>query len=306
MRIGVGLPSAVPGAPFGRLGDWAAEAERYGFRHLAALDRLVYDSLDPIVALTAAAARTGSVELITTILGVPYRQNAVVLANQLGSLDLVAEGRIVAGLALGGWPEDYAASDVAWRGRGDRFVTMIDTLRRVWAGEVGGAAGPMTPHPRTAGWSGPPVLLGAVSPVGFDRVASRADGWIAPFFGLQLLTDGIDAVNRAWRRAGRDGRPRVVAERYFCLGPDADRIAGDYLAHYYGADQRSAILAEALTTPERLIEELDRIEATGCDDLLLFPCTADLDQLHRLVDVLEASPHRLAPAPTIPLLERSN
>jgi hypothetical protein len=39
---------------------------------------------------------------------------------------------------------------------------------------------------------------------------------------------------------------------------------------------------------------------------MLFPCTADLDQLHRLVDVLDASPHRLAPAPTIPLLERSS
>jgi alkanesulfonate monooxygenase SsuD/methylene tetrahydromethanopterin reductase-like flavin-dependent oxidoreductase (luciferase family) len=309
MRIGVGLPAAVPGAPFERLGDWAADAERYGFRHLAALDRLVYDSLDPIVALTAAAARTRSVELITTILGVPFRQNAVLLAKQLGSLDLVADGRFVAGLALGGWPEDYAVSDVAWRGRGARFDTMINTVRRVWDGEVAGAAGPMAPHPRTTcGRTGPPLLLGAVSPAGFDRVAAQADGWIAPFFGLEMLIDGIEAVNRAWQRAGRDDRPRVITERYFCLGPDSARIACDYLAHYYGAEQVAAIMPDAPTTPQHLIKELDRIEATGSDDLLLFPCTADHDQLDRLVDALAASRHRLEPAadPTHHLLEWSH
>ncbi|GAB3740655.1 LLM class flavin-dependent oxidoreductase [Microlunatus parietis] len=287
MRIGVGLPAAVPGAPFELLGDWAAAAEMYGFRHVAALDRLVYDSLDPIVALATAAGRTSRVELITTILGVPYRRNAVVLAKQLASLDLVAAGRFVAGLALGGWPEDYAASDVALRGRGERFAVMLDTLRCVWAGKLAGAAGPMTPHPR----SGPSMLLGALSPAGFGRVATFADGWIAPFFGLQTLRDGIASAREAWQRAGREGRPRVITERYFCLGPGADEVAGAYLDHYYGAEYRSEVLAETLTTPARLIEELDRIEATGCDDLLLFPCTADQDQLHRLVDALAASRH---------------
>lgn len=291
MRIGVGLPAAVPGAPFDRLGDWAAAAEEYGFQHLAALDRLVYDSLDPIIALTAAAARTSRVELITTILGVPYRQNAVLLAKQLGSVDLVAGGRFVAGLALGGWPEDYAASEVALRGRGARFNTMIDTLRGVWAGKLAGAAGPMTPHPR----SGPPILLGALSPAGFDRVATFADGWIAPFFGLQTLRDGIESANQAWQRAGRDGRPRVITERYFCLGPGSRRIAGDYLDHYYGAAYRSEVLADTMITPRQLIEEVERIEATGCDDLVFFPCTADHDQLQRLVDALAASRHRLEP-----------
>lgn len=287
MRIGVGLPAAVPGAPFALLGDWAAAAEAYGFRHVAALDRLVYDSLDPIVALATAAGRTSNVELITTILGVPYRQNAVVLAKQLASLDQVAGGRFVAGLALGGWPEDYTASGVPLRGRGDRFADMLETLRCVWAGKLAGAAGPMTPQPR----SGPPVLLGALSPAGFDRVAVCADGWIAPFFGLQTLRDGIASTQAAWQRAGREGRPRVITERYFCLGPRADDVAAAYLDHYYGADHRSEVLAETLTTPARLLEELDRIEATGCDDLLLFPCTADQDQLDRLADALAASRH---------------
>src|SRR5919112_2778052 len=124
MRIGIGLPAAVPGASPITLGEWAAESERLGFHSLAVLDRLVYDNLDPLVALAAAAARTERAELMTTVLGVPWRQSAIVVAKQLASLDLLSGGRLTAGLALGGWPEDYAATETPLEGRGARFVGM--------------------------------------------------------------------------------------------------------------------------------------------------------------------------------------
>jgi alkanesulfonate monooxygenase SsuD/methylene tetrahydromethanopterin reductase-like flavin-dependent oxidoreductase (luciferase family) len=66
MRIGMGLPAAVPEADVTPLGEWAATAERLGFCSLGVIDRLVYDNLDPLVALAAAAARTERVELLTT------------------------------------------------------------------------------------------------------------------------------------------------------------------------------------------------------------------------------------------------
>jgi alkanesulfonate monooxygenase SsuD/methylene tetrahydromethanopterin reductase-like flavin-dependent oxidoreductase (luciferase family) len=65
MRIGIGLPAAVPGTPATAIGDWAAAGEQQGFESLAVLDRLVYDNLDPLVALAAAADRTERVELLT-------------------------------------------------------------------------------------------------------------------------------------------------------------------------------------------------------------------------------------------------
>src|SRR5918992_4155377 len=116
MKIGMGRPAAVPEADATTLGEWAATAERLGFCSLGVIDRLVYDNLDPPVALAAAAARTERVELLTTVLNVPYRQNAVVLAKQLASIDRLSGGRLTAGLALGGWPEDYQASEMAPRG----------------------------------------------------------------------------------------------------------------------------------------------------------------------------------------------
>src|ERR1700730_4454822 len=94
MRIGVGLPAAIPGSPGSDVGRWARKAEGLGFSSVGVIARLVYDTLDPIVALAAAAATTERVELITTVLNIAYRRNALVLAQQLASLDAPAAGRL--------------------------------------------------------------------------------------------------------------------------------------------------------------------------------------------------------------------
>ncbi|MCZ7537315.1 MAG: LLM class flavin-dependent oxidoreductase [Acidimicrobiia bacterium] len=82
--------AAIPAAPAPSVGAWAQAAEQSGFQSVSVIDRLVYDNLDPIVALAAAAAVTERVELLTTVLNVPYRTNGLVLAKQLASLDAIA------------------------------------------------------------------------------------------------------------------------------------------------------------------------------------------------------------------------
>jgi alkanesulfonate monooxygenase SsuD/methylene tetrahydromethanopterin reductase-like flavin-dependent oxidoreductase (luciferase family) len=59
------------------LGRWSAEAERAEFSSVGVIDRLIYQNLDPLVALAAAAACTSRVELITTAVNVCWRGNAV-------------------------------------------------------------------------------------------------------------------------------------------------------------------------------------------------------------------------------------
>lgn len=282
MRTGIGLPAAVPGAGTTAVPDWARAAEAHGFASLGVLDRLVYDNLDPIVALAAAAAATDRVELMTTVLTVPYRQNAVVLGKQLASLDRMSGGRLAAGLALGGWPADYVVSGASQHTRGADFERMLATMRRVWTGELTADPGriPALPGRR------PGVLLGGLTPVAFDRVAASADGWVAPFFGHDLLTEGIASVRRAWTAAGRPGEPRVVVERYFCLGPDADRVADDYLRHYYGDEYFPAARADTLTSPRGIRDEVRRLAEAGCHDLLLFPCSPDPAQVDLLAEAL--------------------
>jgi alkanesulfonate monooxygenase SsuD/methylene tetrahydromethanopterin reductase-like flavin-dependent oxidoreductase (luciferase family) len=282
MRIGIGLPAAVPGVDATSIGDWAETAERAGFASVGVIDRLVYDNLEPLTALAAAAARTERVELLTTVLNVGWRANPVLLAKQMASVDLLSGGRLTAGLGLGGWPEDYAASEVSTSGRGARLDATLATMRQAWAGELSAAGGPMRRLPAGR----PELVFGGLVPAAFRRAAIQGQGWVAPLMGRQMLEEGAAAVRRHWAEAGRAGEPRIVTGRYFSLGPDADRVADEYLRHYYGDEGLPVARADTLTTPERIHDELDGLRAAGVTDLVLYPSSSVLDQVTRLADAL--------------------
>jgi hypothetical protein len=65
-----------------QIGSFAAQAERAGFESVGVIDHLVYDNLDPLVALAAAAARTSRIGLISTVVNVNWRANPRLLAKQ--------------------------------------------------------------------------------------------------------------------------------------------------------------------------------------------------------------------------------
>jgi len=56
MRVGVGLPSTVPGTQGQLIIEWASRADEGPFSSLGVLDRMVYDSYDPLITLGAVAS----------------------------------------------------------------------------------------------------------------------------------------------------------------------------------------------------------------------------------------------------------
>jgi alkanesulfonate monooxygenase SsuD/methylene tetrahydromethanopterin reductase-like flavin-dependent oxidoreductase (luciferase family) len=284
MRIGIGLPVAVPGFDARQIGQWASRSEELGFCSLGVIDRLVYDNLEPLVALSAAAATTQRLELMTTILNVLWRQNAVLLAKQLVSLDQASGRRLTAGLGFGGWPEDYVASEVPYSERGQRFERMIASMQAVWRGEVAGASGPMTAQPAGR----PRILIGGLAPPSFERVARYSEGWVAPSFGLETLKQGVASVRSAWESAAREGQPRIVTLRYFCLGAASDEHAARYLAHYYGEANVQSVLQDTATSSVQLQSLLGELADADCDDVVLVPCRHELGQVELLAAALDS------------------
>lgn len=282
MRIGIGLPAAVPGVDATTIGAWAAEAERAGFASVGAIDRLVYDNLEPLTALAAAAARTERVELFTTVLNVGWRANPVLLAKQMASVDLLSGGRLTAGLGLGGWPEDFAASGVPTTSAGARLRDSLATMRQVWAGVLSGQGGPTRRLPEGR----PTLLFGGLVPAAYERAATHGRGWVAPLMGRQMLEDGATAVRQAWADAGRTGEPRIATGRYFSLGQGADARADVYIRHYYGDEGFPIARADTLTSLGQIQDEIDQLAAAGVTDLLLYPSSADLDQVPLLAEVV--------------------
>jgi alkanesulfonate monooxygenase SsuD/methylene tetrahydromethanopterin reductase-like flavin-dependent oxidoreductase (luciferase family) len=277
MRIGIGVPAAVPGTDMTTLGQWAADSERAGFDALGVIDRLVYDNVEPLTALAAAASRTSRVELITTVLNVGWRNNPVLLAKQLASVEQISGGRLTAGLGLGGWPADYTASHAPQHGKAALWEATLAAFEQVWSGEPAGMS--KLPAGR------PALLFGGLVPAAYTRAATRGEGWVAPLMGLPALRDGAAAVRKAW--VGRPGRPRIVTGRYFSLGPDADAIADEYLRHYYGDAYFPMARADTITTADQLHATLSTLEEAGATDVVLYPAAAGLEQIDLLSQALE-------------------
>ena len=279
MDIGVGLPSTIPGIPGQRIAEWATAAEDAGFASLGTIDRLVYGNHETIPTLAAAAAVTERIRLTTAILIAPFRGNGTLLAKQLATVDSISGGRLTVGIAVGGRPDDYEASAAPFHERGRLFDRQLAEMRAVWRQEPRGFAGAVGPKPVHA--DGPPLLLGGTSDAAFRRMAAHGSGWISGGGGPPMFSAGADQAREAWREASRDGQPRLAALAYVSLGDDATEHARRYLLDYYAflGDFAERIAESALTSAAAVQETAAAFAAAGCDELLLFPCSADLAQV---------------------------
>jgi len=279
MRIGIGLPNGIPGTDGQLIIEWSRLADHGPFSSLGVVDRLVYDSYDPFIALAAAAAVTHRIRLATTIIAGPLHSTAM-LAKTAASLDAFSNGRLVLGLAVGARKEDYDTVGIDYHTRGKRLSEQLATLRTYWEdGSLG---------PKSAGPDGPELLVGGLSDSTFARVARYADGYIYGGGPPKSFSRAADKARAAWIDAARPGKPQLWAQGYFALGDDAVQVGADYMKDYYAFTGPFAerIASGLLTTPQAIAQFLCGYEEAGCDELVLFPTVPDLAQLERLEAVL--------------------
>jgi alkanesulfonate monooxygenase SsuD/methylene tetrahydromethanopterin reductase-like flavin-dependent oxidoreductase (luciferase family) len=280
MRVGVGLPGTLPGANGQLIIQWAAQADQGPFSSLGVLDRLVYDSYEPLTMLAAAAAVTQRVQLVTTIVVGPLR-NTSLLAKTAASIDALSNGRLVLGLAVGARKDDYAAAGIEYHTRGKRLSEQLATLRMIW--EEGHF------NPSATRVQGPTLLLGGASDLGFARMARYTNGYVHGGGPPRAFARAADKARAAWLDAGRPGQPQIWAQGYFALGDEATVATGmNYLRDYYAFTGPFAekIATGILTTPQAIAQFIRGYEEAGCDELILFPTVPDLAQLQRLAEIL--------------------
>lgn len=196
MKFGVHLPQSGPAASASAIERAAKQAEELGFADVWVSDHVILPKdaayppsayiLEPLVALTWAAATTRSVGLGTTVLVLPLRP-PVLLAKMLGSLDLMSNGRLTVGAASGWLKPEFEALGVPFEERGARTDEAISLLRRCWEddpidfqGERSGArlvAMRAKPQPGRK----IPLWIGGHSEPAFQRAVAVGDGWHGAF-----------------------------------------------------------------------------------------------------------------------------
>jgi alkanesulfonate monooxygenase SsuD/methylene tetrahydromethanopterin reductase-like flavin-dependent oxidoreductase (luciferase family) len=277
MDLAIGLPNAVPGTTGEQLVEWARRAEVRGFSSLGTIDRIAYPNYEPLTALAAAAAVTDRIGLCTSVLLGPLRVNAVALAKQALSLHALSGGRFTLGIGLGGRDDDYALAEVEIGSRGSDLEEMLTRMREVWEGDE---MGPATDSP-------PSVLVGGSVEASFRRAARFGDGWIAAGAPPDQFAAMREKAEKAWSEAGNTGRPRTAALAYFALGERAEEDARGYLTDYYawlGEEVADFIAATAAKDPETVKQYVSAFADAGCGELILFPSSADPEQVDLLAD----------------------
>ena len=230
MRFGCVLPTLGPLGGPDALVRTAQRAEALDYHSVWVADRLLYPlaprtpypatpdgslpeyfkrCMDPVEALTFAAAHTRRITLGTSILNMPF-YNPVILARRLATLDLLSAGRLRVGLGQAWSADELEAVGADPKARASRADEFIRVLKAMWgpdpvefqgqhfrvARSIVGLKPVQRPHP-------PIYLAGFVAPA-LRRAASIADGWIPSTLPLAAITQMLPQLQAFAREAGRD------------------------------------------------------------------------------------------------------
>jgi alkanesulfonate monooxygenase SsuD/methylene tetrahydromethanopterin reductase-like flavin-dependent oxidoreductase (luciferase family) len=286
MDIGIGLPNTIPGTTGRLLPDWARRAEERGFTSLGTIDRVAYPSYESLVALAAAGAVTERIGLVTNILLATTR-NPILLAKESASVDQISGGRLTLGLGVGGRKDDFVAAGTEFAGRGARFEEDLELMHGAWRGELVGGC-PKPPTPTATSNDRVPILIGGTADPVVDRVARWGIGWTAGGSAPEQVGPFAERVREAWKGAGREGEPRIVALSYFSIQDEKVEESKANLRDYYAflGEWVDAIVEGTPRGADALRDTVKRFEDAGVDELILDPTVPDLREVDLLADAV--------------------
>ena len=289
MELGLHLPLMEfggEGQSLARLRDAANAARECGFAAVSANDHFLFATpwLDGPTALAAVAEHTGDMVLATTVALASLR-GPVPLAKTLAALDIVSDGRIVAGVGPGSSKKDHDALGIPFEERWPRFDEAVTILR----GLVGRGTlppstryhplpeGELAPGPHRAG--GIPIWIGSWgSTAGLRRVARLADGWLASAYNTaperfaaarMLLAEELQSRGR-----DPDGFPNGLATMWTWITEsraEADRVLRDVLAPLLRRDADELRAQVCVGSADHCAELLARYASAGCERVYMWP-----------------------------------
>ena len=213
-------------------------------------------TLDPFVALTAAAAATRTLKVGTGICLI-IEHDPIMTAKSVASLDLLSNGRFLFGIG-GGWnAEEMENHGTAFKTRFRLLRERVLAMKAIWTREAAEFHGefvnfdPIWSSPKPVQKPHPPILLGGESGHTLQRVVDFCDGWFPRGRAADAILPGLADLKARAARAGRDMKTISVS----VFGAKADEAT---LATYAGAGITRAILRLPSEPREAVLPLLDR------------------------------------------------
>jgi alkanesulfonate monooxygenase SsuD/methylene tetrahydromethanopterin reductase-like flavin-dependent oxidoreductase (luciferase family) len=241
--------------------------------------------------LGALAAVTDDIEIGTCIALAPL-YDGVRLAEDAATVDLLSDGRLTLGLAIGSNPDEFEQFGVPQDERVERLTDQVNLLRAAWS------EGPLdydaTFHDVTPGVSVTPkpdgevpVMLGGAAKPAVRRAARTADAWCAPsklsLSGIETRVEDIHAVREqesiddeftvyalvhGWVGDSREEAWETMKPGYLYLQRRyAEIFAGESVGQLSAERKRELKEQAVFGTPEQVAAELERYRAAAGDDV---------------------------------------
>ena len=196
----------------------------------------------------------------------------VLLAEQVGTLASIAQGRFILQCAVSRDDEQLRGFGVNPRHRPSRFEQSLDILRRLWAGETVSSEGRwrfqdarISPTPPTP----IEVWIGAVADPAIDRAARLGDGWLAsPHLTPEQARRQLETYLERCDAHGRERGLTAIRRDVYVGETDAEaaRIGGAVIESGYRGFPPEATIVGG---PETVAKALLDLGAIGYSDVIV-------------------------------------
>ena len=154
----------------------------------------------PLMVLAGFATRTERVLLGSDVLILPFYHPSQV-AEEAAMLDVISNGRLVLGVAIGYRPNEFALFQQPLERRGARFEEQLQIIRRLWTEDEVRFDGQFyrlegaTIEPKPVQPGGPPIWIGGWGPLALKRAATFAVAWVmGPTAWIDKLLSALDTL----------------------------------------------------------------------------------------------------------------
>ena len=216
----------------------------------------------------------------------------VLLAEQIGTLAAIAQGRFIMQCALGGDARQFGAMGVDISKRVAMFEDSLAIMRALWAGEKvtherfwpirGARISPVPSEPVE-------VWVGDVAAPAINRTARLADGWLGqPSMNLQQAAEQANRYRQACAEHGAEPRAIALRRDVFigATSQEAQQVKAEMFAQGYRGFTEDSLLAGSV---QEVADTLSQFAEIGYTDVIvrnMSPRQADaLATIERLTEV---------------------
>jgi len=274
-------------------------AQEAGFTHITFGQHFLYGDLSylqPVPLLARLAAHVDPhIRLVTSVLITPL-YHPVLLAEELATLDVVTDGRLIVGAGIGYRPDEFRDFEIPFRERAPRTDEILEIMIKLWTQEEVTHSGRfwhldgVRPHLLPVQQPYPPLWIGAHSEAGARRAGRFGDAYtVPPETTVAQVRERFEIVRAGFAARGKPFGPQPLRRNVFVADTHEEAVEGyaratqaryltyrdrglDVLkdADLQGDFEKAVSDHAVLGTPDEVVAALTEIVTTLPVDPLLF------------------------------------